>query len=288
MSPGLRVGRRILLDLVKAALRPVFRLGTASLHSLTGRVRPLAGHGNHAIVLDGASEEVPPVALWEDYGDSAAEYLASGQRDMARMMAVLNGNGVEEGGRILDLGCAAGRMLRHYPSASAPELWGADISTAHILWAQANLPQANFVTTSTAPHLPFEDRTFDLVYCGSVFTHIADLADAWLLEIRRVLKAGGHAYFTLHDRESYRYVLTEYHAKAPDAFSSRAAAFERRHQVLGRRWKMFFFGSEPGAQVFYERDYIVEKWSRWMDVVEYQEMVHDYQAAILLRKRAAP
>ena len=101
MSPRLRVGRGILLDLIKAILRPAFRLGTASLHSLSGRVRPLAGHANHAIVLDAVQEEVPPAALWEGYADSPAEYLASGRRDMARMMEVLDSNGVKQGGRIL-------------------------------------------------------------------------------------------------------------------------------------------------------------------------------------------
>jgi ubiquinone/menaquinone biosynthesis C-methylase UbiE len=41
------------------------------------------------------------------------------------------------------------------------------------------------------PHLPFEDRSFDVVYAGSVFTHIDDLAQTWFLELRRVLHAGG-------------------------------------------------------------------------------------------------
>jgi ubiquinone/menaquinone biosynthesis C-methylase UbiE len=68
----------------------------------------------------------------------------------------------------------------------------------------------HFVTTTTAPHLPFEDDYFDLVYCGSVFTHISDLADAWLLEIRRILRTGAYAYITIHDNKSVRLLQVFY------------------------------------------------------------------------------
>lgn len=56
----------------------------------------------------------------------------------------------------------------------------------------APTPSFRFVTTTTLPHLPFADGYFHMIHAGSVFTHIADLAEAWLLEIRRVLaRAGG-------------------------------------------------------------------------------------------------
>lgn len=280
---GRGIARRIALDAVHAVLRPIFRVGIQSLHSLSGRVRPLAGHGNHAIVRHGAVQEVPPPDLWEGYAENPADYLAGGRADMAAMLSVLESHGAAPGRTVLDLGCAAGRMIRHFPAGEGSELWGADISGPHILWAQHNLPAIDFVTTSTAPHLPFADGHFDLVYCGSVFTHIADLADAWLLEIRRILRPGGHAYLTLHDRESYRELLA---SRERDAFRHRVETFERRHGIADHDWSMFFFGSDPASQVFYERDYITSKWARWMDVVGYAPQVHDYQSAIILRKRA--
>jgi SAM-dependent methyltransferase len=52
------------------------------------------------------------------------------------------------------------------------------------------------------PHLPFEDRSFDLVYCGSLFTHIDDLAEAWFLELHRILRSGGRLYFSINDRNA--------------------------------------------------------------------------------------
>ena len=48
------------------------------------------------------------------------------------------------------------------------------------------------------PHLPLEDRSVDAIYAGSVFTHIAELEEAWLLELRRVLVPGGFALISFH------------------------------------------------------------------------------------------
>ena len=82
---------------------------------------------------------------------------------------------------------------RFAAEASTAEFWGADISAEHILWANRHLrPPFRFVTThDPAAPLPFGDGSFQMIYAGSVFTHIADLADAWLLELRRVLAPGG-------------------------------------------------------------------------------------------------
>jgi ubiquinone/menaquinone biosynthesis C-methylase UbiE len=62
---------------------------------------------------------------------------------------------------------------------------------------------------NSAPELRYNDNSatpalrgqyFDLIYCGSVFTHIDDLADAWLLELRRITRPGGRIYVTVHDK----------------------------------------------------------------------------------------
>lgn len=77
--------------------------------------------------------------------------------------------------------------------AKAGEVWGVDIAGSHILWCQQNLPAPfKFATTTSFPHLPFEDNYFDLIYAGSVFTHIADLAESWLLELRQSSSLAGN------------------------------------------------------------------------------------------------
>ena len=48
----------------------------------------------------------------------------------------------------------------------------------------------------------FSDSYFDLIFTGSAFTHIDDLAEAWLLELRRLLSEKGRVYITIHDRHT--------------------------------------------------------------------------------------
>src|SRR6266851_2869045 len=124
---------------------------------------------------------MPPQDLWAGYGTTAEYFLNSGNVDVDRMKKILDSSGfrIQDGNRVLDLGCASGRMMRWFDDfADRCEVWGVDISARHVIWCQEHLsPPFNFATVTTAPHLPFEDGYFDLIYCGSVFTHIADLAD---------------------------------------------------------------------------------------------------------------
>ena len=98
----------------------------------------------------------------------------------------LSGFSFAEGHRILDHGCGAGRMMRHlHDLAAVCEIWGTDIDSPRIQWAKEHLsPPFHFAVTTTIPHLPFEDRYFSFIYCGSLFTHIEDLGDAWLCEFK--------------------------------------------------------------------------------------------------------
>src|SRR5262249_38850582 len=133
---------------------------------------------------------IPPPELWAGYGNTVEFYLY-GKHDVGIMrgLAADAGLALEQAGRVLDLGCSAGRMIRWlHDLADRCEIWRVDIPATHIRWCQQHLsPPFHFATTTTQPHLPFEDRSFGFAYCGSVFTHIDDLADAWFLELRRVL-----------------------------------------------------------------------------------------------------
>jgi hypothetical protein len=59
---------------------------------------------------------------------------------------------------------------------------------------------------------------------------------------------------------------------------------ERSHRIWEAECRMFYFDADPSAQVFYDREYIAGKWSRWMDLVAYEGQFHNYQSAMLLRK----
>jgi SAM-dependent methyltransferase len=149
---------------------------------------------------------VPPPEFWAYYCTSTESYLQSGREDTDTMRRLLAESGapIENASRVLEVGCAGGRMIRWLADlAPRTQLWGTDIWSSAILWCQDNLtPPCYFATNTVVPHLPFEDRSFDLVFCGSLFTHIDDLAEAWFLELHRILRPGGRLYFSINDRHA--------------------------------------------------------------------------------------
>lgn len=150
---------------------------------------------------------VPPqIPFWANYCTTIESWLQSGKDDTEAMRRILHASNfeIEEAERILELGVAGGRLIRHlHDLTPKTEIWGVDLWASAVRWCQEHLaPPFHFATTTVVPSLPFADHTFDLVYAGSVFTHLDDLAEAWLLELRRVLKHGGRLYFTINDRNA--------------------------------------------------------------------------------------
>jgi ubiquinone/menaquinone biosynthesis C-methylase UbiE len=243
-----------------------------------------------AIGIDGLP--VPPtIHLRFGYGASPEGYVASGQCDVEKMLDVLRLAAMppESLQRVLEVGCGAGRMLRHMPRLTgASENWGVEISAEHVAWCQQNLsPPLSVVTTTTAPHLPFEDNYFDLVYCGSVFTHISDLADAWFLEIRRVLRPGGHAYITIHDEVIVQWLMSKGLSDPwMGALAGMLMNFDRRTGALSRAYDWFSLEADARTQtqVFYSASYLIKKWSAWMTFVSRTPEAYSQQTALLFKK----
>jgi ubiquinone/menaquinone biosynthesis C-methylase UbiE len=197
-----------------------------------------------------------------------------------REILAASGYNFEPGGRVLELGCAGARMLRWLGDvADRCEIWGTDISAEHVYWCKQNLsPPFHFYITTTAPHLPFADNYFDLIYAGSVFTHIDDLADAWLLELRRVLKPGGRAYITIHDQDTIRVLSTEPHDLSKTLFC-------RRDFFDNNDYDMFTIGRFMRSQVFYDIDYFKRTLDPFFECVSVTPEAYGFQTAVVLKKR---
>ena len=224
---------------------------------------------------------VPPPALWLGYHD----YLSGGEGDVDAMLAAVRDSGLElqDGDRILDFGCAAGRMIRHLESLAAKcEIWGADISAEHVLWCKRHLsPPFHFVTSTVSPHLPFEDRSFRLVYAGSVFTHIDDLADAWLLELARILEPGGRLYVTIHDEHTIELFEDGFWSSSPTAQAAKAS---KAYPDPGEQPDMFTVGRGPHSLVFYSRDYFARQLPPAFEPLSFIPGAYSCQTAVLARR----
>jgi len=237
--------------------------------------------------LDSFGLPIPPSNLWVGYGKTADEYLSSGRRHFKKMSSILEESGYsfENGNRILDFGCAAGRMIRQFNDlAYKCDIWGVDVNAERIVWCKQNLrPPFKFATTTMLPHLPFEDNFFDLIYAGSVFTHIDDLADAWFLELRRILHAGGLLYVTIHDNNTIDIVINK-RAQDP-ALAQYEFSQEAAESLTKPRFAMFTMDRSKGPHVFYDIDYLCETVKPFYRIVSITKEAYGYQTALLMQKR---
>jgi ubiquinone/menaquinone biosynthesis C-methylase UbiE len=234
---------------------------------------------------------VPPSELWGGYWTDAAQYLASGKKHFTTMMDKLEYSGflLKERECILDFGCGSGRIIRCFKDhADGREIWGVDISDRHIQWCKEHLcPPFKFLTTTTFPHLPFEDNYFDIIYAGSVFTHIVDLAEAWVLELKRILNPQGRMYITVYDNHSIEILSS----CPPDSWlhgttlHEQLAACEREKQFTETGFSMIVLSRDPGdSVVFYDIDFLKMNWGNFFKVLSVDEKAFDYQTALTLCK----
>jgi SAM-dependent methyltransferase len=261
----------------------------------SAKLLPLAAGRRHALLKRPLARAVgddlptPPPELWERWGHSLDSYLSTGRADVESMLAILEAAGAPADplGPILDFGCAEGRMLRFFPRTDARELWGVDINAERIAWAQQHLaPPFRLATITTAPHLPFEDNYFELVYCLSVFTHISDLADAWFLELLRVLRPDGHVYLTIHDEHTVELLLGRFReAGTHETMVALVESIEEQTRLSSQDWVYFAINADPGAQVFYNAEYLVGKWSPLAECLAVRQEASSYQTALVFRKR---
>jgi SAM-dependent methyltransferase len=91
--------------------------------------------------------------------------------------------------RVLDLGCGAGDSVDLFRSLSANTGWvGVDIADSPEV-ASRRRTDAEFVTFD-GERLPFDDSSFELVYCKQVLEHVRR-PDMLIREVARVLAPGG-------------------------------------------------------------------------------------------------
>jgi ubiquinone/menaquinone biosynthesis C-methylase UbiE len=236
---------------------------------------------------------LPPTYMRLGYGADANGafsdelYLRHGADQMSAMRLTLQRGGFSftPGQKILEFGCSSGRLIRHLAEeAKHSEIWGVDIHASHVEWCGAQLsPPFHFAATSSAPHLPFEDRSFDMIFAGSVFTHIPELADAWFLELRRIMRPNAFLWTSIIDdialqslgADQFRSLVSEF----GDASSSFGIALQDCGKLVIRRYR-----SIQAPQVYYDRQFLTEKLARWFTVVSISDRAYGFQSGYLVSK----
>ncbi|RZI48271.1 class I SAM-dependent methyltransferase [Lactococcus kimchii] len=91
--------------------------------------------------------------------------------------------------RLLDVGCANGRLLEMLNQKTKIFGVGLDISSEMVRVATARFPEFTFVQ-GKAEHLPFAANSFDLLTCSASFHHFPN-PEQFLQEAKRLLDENG-------------------------------------------------------------------------------------------------
>jgi len=132
---------------------------------------------------------VTKVGLWESERILSEKYLK------------------DKNGRILDLGCGAGRIAIGLYKLGYHNVTGIDLSDSMIDKARQISVEMKCPISfdkGDAVNLQFEDKTFDLVifsFNGLMLIPGIESRIKAMSEIQRVLNPGGHFIFTTHDRD---------------------------------------------------------------------------------------
>lgn len=258
------------------------------------------------VILRYTAADVYPLPATQDregyFGDDHLCYWTTGFGDYLFLKGLAPGSytpGSILDHTILDLGCASGRVLRHFAvNEQIPKLYGADINRNYIAFIRRYLPDKLLVFQNTiVPPLPLPDNSIDFVYGLSVFTHIHDFEEAWLLEVKRVLKPNGSAFITFHsDRtwESIRpgHFLYEYFIAKPhgvEFLNQNSTDFDQHifEDSMPDEKIVFVMKDDPfnNTNVFCTRDYIRRMWGRFLTVTEFYSRVHGpHQDGVVLKK----
>jgi SAM-dependent methyltransferase len=226
-------------------------------------------------------------------GDDLAYWL-SGLDDCLRLAEVGRqlGRPLSAAGRFLDLGCASGRVLRHFAALEpGVDAVGVDLCRQYVAWAREHL-QAPVLQGTALPNLPFADASIGAIFAGSVFTHINDFEEAWLAELRRVLAPTGFAVLTIHSED----VWEDMRADPQHPIRRHATEIRQRLEPFGpdpvsdetfdREMPAARVALEaldwPDTNVFHSRAWIRERWGRLWRVERIIERGQGYQDCVVL------
>lgn len=213
-------------------------------------------------------------------GAAAGGFVAAGRRVACQIEDLLNAHasGFPTTGRVHDFGCGPGRVTQalavRHPAATFS---GSDIDAEAIDWCAAEMGRVGrFFLNAPRPPLALADAELDLAFSISIFTHLPeDMQNAWLAELRRVIRPGGHL------------VTTKLNPSAYDLPPGVAAA--------ARETGFAYFGEARAVDglpdfyrlAYHSEDYVRRVWGQHFEVLHVgAHDLNDTQDAVILRRPA--
>ncbi|MEO6693986.1 MAG: class I SAM-dependent methyltransferase [Ignavibacteria bacterium] len=227
---------------------------------------------------------VPPKEFRSGYDVDDNKYLEGAQIDVSKMFKIMKEAGflINDGMKILDFGCSSGRMIRRLKTlADTCEIWGTDVSADFIYWCNQYLnPPFHFATNTFNAHLPFEDKYFNFIYSGSVFTHIDNLIESWFLELRRIMTNDGHLYITVHDNHTVK--IFDDKKDIPLASYVNKSSFYKK---AIKDFDFFVMNRSRSPLVFFDMQYLEKIFTPMFHIISVTPEAYGYQTGILLKKK---
>ncbi len=213
-----------------------------------------------------------------DVGESARRVVLNALGTISRPASTVR--------RILDLPCGHGRVLRFLRAAfPAAELTACDLNRDGVDFCAARLGAVP-VYSDVDPNRVALKPGFDLIWCGSLLTHLPHAQCAEFLALfHRVLAPGGLAIVSLHGRHYGREFAAE--RRTVDLSATQIAELLRQYTATGFGYVDYADGSGYGFSLVhpsftFEQLVAAQTWR----VVGYHEQGWDRRQDVLVLQKS--
>jgi SAM-dependent methyltransferase len=243
------------------------------------------GYGRHP-ALQAILPSLPDEAIQLQYTGSKGEpVLREGFRAYVLCKALYETHvgPLARCGQILDFGCGWGRIIRFFLKDVEPaKLVGIDPVKEMIEFCMSSNKWCRFELVDRRPPTRFPDKTFDLIYGYSVFSHLSEqVHEDWLVELHRILRPGGLLVLTTMSREFIVHCdalrkdkrLNTY----PDGIKISAVSFPDVKQSLADYDRGRYTHTSHGHSGDWDywgdtaipKGYVLSRWTRYLTFVDY-------------------